>query len=169
MSAEQNFNRDSEWLQLAPPIGLVVSTLALKESGLVAARQTPVDSAAAQAHIDDDDEMPALADPWTFFSKILGWRAQDVFGSPGGAPLPEDLAVRLTELATTLQPSWAVRAPKGSEAAYQLLIRIEAPGPRGCAVSAERGEALPRPGDREEGRIAGDYQHDADRHRLSRT
>lgn len=128
MTVEQTFNRDSEWLQLAPPVGLVVSTLALRESGLVAARQTPVDSAAAQALIDDDDEMPALADPWAFFAKILGWRAQDVFGSPGGAPLPEDLAVRLTELATTLQPSWAVRAPKGSEAAYQLLVRIEAPG-----------------------------------------
>lgn len=137
MTIEPNFDRDTEWLQLAPPVGLVVSALALKEAGLVAARQTPVDTAAARELIAEDVEAPALADPWQLFACLLGWRAADVAGAPGGPPLPEHLTIRLTDLGTTLEPTWAVRASKGAEdgPTHQLLVRIEA---RGVAPDAKK-------------------------------
>jgi hypothetical protein len=40
MTIEPKFDLDTEWLQLAPPVGLVVSSLALNEANLVATRQT---------------------------------------------------------------------------------------------------------------------------------
>jgi hypothetical protein len=143
MTAEIQFDRDTEWLQLAPPVGLVVSAQALKEMRLVAAHQTPVDTAAAREHIEEDDEKPALADPWAFSTQVLGWRAQDVAGAPGGPPIPEPLK----ELTTTLEPTWAVRAPKGAEngSTHQLLIRIEEHGVEPGAKKALAGwEATPQ-------------------------
>src|SRR5262249_33961318 len=103
MTDDIQFDRDTEWLQLAPPVGLVVSAQALKEMRLVAARQTPVDTAAAREHVEEDDEKPALADRWAFSTQVLGWRPQDVAGAPGGPLIPEHLVVPLKELATTLE------------------------------------------------------------------
>ena len=132
MADDTYVDRDTDWLMLAPPVGLVVSALALKEMRLVAARQTPVDTVASREHIEEDDEKPALADPWAFFSQVLGWRPQDVAGATGGPPIPEHLVIRLTDLGTTLEPTWAVRAAKGAEdgPTHQLLVRIEDRGVR---------------------------------------
>ena len=129
---------DTEWLQLAPPVGLVISALALKDLGLVAARQTPVDTAAAREHIAEDTDEPALADPWRFFQSVLGWIAQDVAGAPDGPPIPEHLIVHLRDVNTTLEPTWAVRAAKGAPEhgpTHQLLVRIEE---RGVAPDAKK-------------------------------
>ncbi|MGA7329274.1 MAG: DNA methyltransferase [Rhodomicrobium sp.] len=140
-------DRDTEWLQLAPPVGLVVSAHALKELGLVAARQTPVDSAAVREHVAEDIDDPALADPWKFFQAVLGWRAQDVAGAPVGPPIPEHLIVHLKDVNTTLEPSWAVRAAiaPGDGPTHQLLVRIEERGVEPDAKKALDGwEATPQ-------------------------
>ena len=141
-------DRDTEWLQLAPPVGLVVSALALKELGLVAAHQTPVDTAAARVHVAEDVDDPALADAWQFFQAVLGWRTQDVAGAPDGPPIPEHLIVHLQDLNTTLEPTWAVRAAKDTpedRPTHQLLVRIEERGIEPGAKHALEGwEATPQ-------------------------
>lgn len=129
MADDSSFDRDTEWLMLAPPQGLVVSTFALKEANLPPTRQTPIDTAQAAEFINvDDDEAPHLLDAWAFFEVVLGWRAQDVAGAPGGPPLPDSLTIRLPDLDATLEPTWAVKARVGSYDGYQLLVRLEAAG-----------------------------------------
>ena len=122
MTIEPKFDPDTEWLQLAPPVGLVVSSLALSEAKLVPTRQTPVDTNSVRPYIEDEDlDKPALRDPWAFFSQVLGWRPQDVAGTPGGPVLLAELTVRADD-GTPLEPTWALRAAKGEEAPHQLLI-----------------------------------------------
>jgi hypothetical protein len=146
MEEETTIDRDTEWLLLAPPQGLVVSALALKEAGLVPTRQTQVDTARAAEFINLDDETsPHLRDPWRFFSTVLGWRSKDVAGSPDGPALPDRLVVRLQELDTILAPTWAVRATAAVENEFQLLIRVEASGVQPDARGALEGwEATPQ-------------------------
>ena len=57
--------------------------------------------------------------------KILGWRAAQVAGAPGGPALPADLFVRVEESDTELAPHWAVTEP---EKGWQILVRMEGPG-----------------------------------------
>jgi hypothetical protein len=67
----------------------------------------------------------ALADPWAFFARILGWREHQVAGLPGGLALPEGLSVLVDEADTELTPHWAVIDPAGRPT---LLVRIEDEG-----------------------------------------
>jgi hypothetical protein len=114
-----------EWLDLVQPTGLVVAKNVLKNFGLVAERQTQVQSAEVAAQLRTKTEGPALQDPWAFVSSVLGWEPHLVAGAPGGPPIPNELMVRLPEHDTTLAPNWAVRelAPDGLQ--FQLLVRIE--------------------------------------------
>jgi hypothetical protein len=114
-----------EWLDLVQPTGLVVAKNVLKNFGLVAERQTQVQSAEVAAQLRTNTEGAALQDPWAFVSSILGWELHLVAGAPGGPPIPNELLVRLAEHDTTLAPNWAVRelAPDGPP--FQLLVRIE--------------------------------------------
>jgi hypothetical protein len=128
MAAEVKRDPDLEWLDHVRPIGLVVAPILLKDLGLVPTRQTQVDSAQAAAHIPEDESKPALNDPWGFVQEVLGWEAEHVVGSPGGAPLPDELHVSLTQQATTLSPTWAVRELGDSVRQWQLLVRIEPAG-----------------------------------------
>ncbi len=114
-----------EWLGHVQPIGLVVAPAVLSRHGLAPEEQGRADTEAAAALLAEADEGPALADPWAFFSQILGWRPAQVAGAPGGPDLPADLSAWLPESETRLAPHWAVQAPDGSG---QLLVRLEAPG-----------------------------------------
>ena len=93
--------------------------------------QTRADSErCASSHAEDDGDDEAARslrpqDPWTFFEDILGWRAAQVAGAPGGLPLPEDLSLKVEESDTEIAPHWAVADPDGG---WQILVRIEAPG-----------------------------------------
>jgi len=98
-----------EWLDLVQPTGLVVAKSVLKNFGLVAERQTQVQSAEVAAQLRANTEGPALHDPWAFVSSILGWEPHLVAGAPGGPPIPNELMVRLPAHDTTLAPTWAVR------------------------------------------------------------
>jgi hypothetical protein len=121
-----------EWLGYVQPVGLVLSPAILDRYGLVPQEQTRADGDAVAACLMPEGEARALADPWSFFSRILGWRAHQVAGLPGGRPLPDGLSVAIDEADTVLEPHWAVIDPKGRPT---LLVRIEERG----VVPDERG------------------------------
>jgi hypothetical protein len=94
-----------------------------------------------RALLSGNDDRPALPDPWAFFVQILGWRAKQVAGAPGGPALPIDLSVRAEESDTELVPHWAVTDP---DKHWQILVRIEGPGVEPEARGALKGwEATP--------------------------
>jgi N-6 DNA Methylase len=116
---------NAEWIGNVQPIGLVVAPAVLARLGLNPAEQTRVDSEAVRALLSREDDGPALPDPWAFFTQILGWRAKQVAGAPGGSVLPETLSVRAEESDTDLVPHWAFADPGNG---WQILIRVEGRG-----------------------------------------
>src|SRR5262245_44896187 len=114
MSASENFDPDTEWLDHVRPTGLVVARDILKELGLVPLRQSPIDSKGAQQLIAENRDAPALSAPWTFMQRVLEWPADRVAGAPGGPSVPESLDFRVSEHETTLKPDWAVLGAKGT-------------------------------------------------------
>src|SRR5204863_8155900 len=88
---------NAEWIGNVQPIGLVLAATVLARHGLNPAEQTRADSDAMRALLSGDEDGPALPDPWTFFAQILGWRAAQVAGAPGGPALSEDFSVHVEE------------------------------------------------------------------------
>lgn len=123
--ADPVFDPTLEWQDHIRPEGLVVAPSLLKELDLVPERQTQADTALVGETLSQG-ESPALAEPWPFFQRVLGWTAPLVAGAPGGPPLPEDLTRSVPGHDTVLAPHWAVRAAGGAEG-WQLLVRIEPP------------------------------------------
>jgi hypothetical protein len=144
MVAEIKRDPDLEWIDYVRPVGLVVAPVLLKELGLAPARQTQADTAVVAEHVKEDASKPAFNNPEKFFQDVLGWETKHVAGSPGGPKLPDDFHVRLPDHDTTLNPTWAVAELGGGDKAWQLLVRIEAPGidPDGRAA-LEGWEATP--------------------------
>jgi hypothetical protein len=132
---------NAEWIGNVQPIGLVLAATVLARYGLNPAEQTRADSEAVRALLSGDDDGPALSDPWAFFAQILGWRATQMAGAPGGPTLPAELFVRVEESNTELMPHWAVTDP---DKGWQILVRIEGPGVKPEARGALDGwEATP--------------------------
>jgi hypothetical protein len=145
MPIERNRDPDLEWIDHVPPVGLVVAPSLLKELGLPPQRQTPIDTGIVAELIGTESTKPALADPWPFVERVLGWEARNVAGAPGGPVLPDDLLVPLPEHSTTLKPTWAVAELGDPDRRWQLLVRIEAPGINPDARNALDGwEATPQ-------------------------
>jgi len=119
------FDPNEEWLGHVQPIGLVIAPVVLKAYDLVPEQQTRSDTEAVKPHLSQNESGPALLDPWAFFADILGWRPSRVAGSPGGAPIPDDLVLRLEESDIEIAPHWAVADPEGG---WQMLVRVEAAG-----------------------------------------
>jgi hypothetical protein len=113
-----------EWLGYLQPVGLVLSPTILDRYGLVPEEQTRADGEAVAVCLSPESEARALVEPWSFFSRILGWREDQVAGQPRGQPLPGGLSVAIDEADTILEPQWAVISPGGRPT---LLIRIEEP------------------------------------------
>jgi hypothetical protein len=129
VATEVRHDPDLEWLDHVRSVGTVVAPSLLKELGLSPLRQSPIDTGAASALIEEDTSKPALADPWSFAQQVLGWEARHVAGAPGGLAIPdEELLISLPEHATLLRPTWAVAELGGGERRWQLLVRIEAAG-----------------------------------------
>jgi hypothetical protein len=119
------FDPNEEWLGHVQPVGLVVAPVVLKSYELVPEQQTRSDTEAVKPHLSQTDSGPALLDTWTFFADILGWRPGRVAGSPGGAPIPDELVLRIEESDIEIAPHWAVADPEGG---WQMLVRIETAG-----------------------------------------
>ncbi|TBE15324.1 Eco57I restriction-modification methylase domain-containing protein [Rhizobium ruizarguesonis] len=137
MTIDINRDPDLEWLDLVPPVGLVVAPTLLKELGLIPPRQSAIETGEVAEIIGDDLATPALSDPWAFVEKVLGWEARHVAGAPGGPAVPDDLLVALPEHGTTLSPTWAVAELGDGERRWQLLVRVEA-----CGVDPDGRNAL---------------------------
>lgn len=119
------FDPNEEWLGHVQPVGLVIAPVVLKAYDLVPEQQTRADTEAVKPHLSQTDSGPALLDPWAFFADILGWRPSRVAGSPGGAPIADELVLRIEESDIEIAPHWAVADPEGG---WQMLVRIEAAG-----------------------------------------
>jgi hypothetical protein len=116
---------NAEWIGNVQPVGLVLAATVLARHGLNPAEQTRADSEAVRTLLSDEDQGPALPDPWKFFTQILGWHAAQVAGVAGGPALPADLSIRVEESNTDLTPHWAVADP---DKGWQILVRIEGHG-----------------------------------------
>jgi hypothetical protein len=114
-----------EWLGYVQPVGLVLSPAILDRYGLVPEEQTRADGDAVGACMTPEGEARALADPWSFFARILGWREHQIAGLSGDRSLSDGLSVPIDEADTVLEPHWAVIDPEGRPT---LLVRIEEPG-----------------------------------------
>ena len=88
---------NAEWIGNVQPTGLVVAANVLARHGLNPAEQTRADTEAVRALLSADEDGPALLDPWSFFTQVLGWRAAQVAGAPDGPALPADLSIRVEE------------------------------------------------------------------------
>ena len=146
MAAELKRDPDLEWLDHVQPVGLVVAPVLLKELGLAPSRQTQADTARRRrARSAMTIASPRLHDPWAFFEQVLGWEARHVAGSPGGPPLPDELLVALAGARhdARARPGRSPELGDG-DTAWQLLVRIEAPGVDPDARGALEGwEATP--------------------------
>ena len=111
-----------EWLGYVQPVGLVLSPVILDRYGLVPEEQTRADGEAVAACLAPEGNARALADAWSFFSRILGWREHQVAGLLVDRPLLDGLSVAIDEADTVLEPHWAVIDPEGRPT---LLVRIE--------------------------------------------
>ena len=69
-----------EWLGYVQPVGLVLSPAILYRYGLVPEEQSRADGDAVAACLAPAESLRALADPWKFFARILGWREHQVAG-----------------------------------------------------------------------------------------
>jgi hypothetical protein len=124
---------NEEWLGHVQPVGLVVAPIVLERYGLTPEIQTRIETEAARAFISPKPEdgktkavdQRALKDSWAFFQGVLGWRASQVAGAPGGPPPDEDLILKVEESDTEIAPDWAVADPEGG---WQMLVRVEAQG-----------------------------------------
>ncbi|TCA58082.1 hypothetical protein E0H71_00325 [Rhizobium leguminosarum bv. viciae] len=135
------FDPNEEWLGHVQPVGLVVAPVVLKAYELVPEHQTRSDTEAIKPHLSLKDSGPALVDPWAFFADILSWPPNRVAGSPGGAPIPDELVLRIEESDIEIVPHWAVADPEGG---WQMLVRVEAAGVDPDARGALEGwEATP--------------------------
>ena len=47
--------------------------------------QTRADTSEVEELVTEDERKPALADPWAFFERVLGWEARHVAGAPAAA------------------------------------------------------------------------------------
>lgn len=121
---------NSEWLGHVQPVGLVIAPSVLARHGLVPEEQTRLDTEEVAPLLSQEEDGPAVADPWGFFLQVLGWRPGQVAGAPGGPDLPEELSAWLPESETRLAPDWAVAEPGGG---WQLLVQL---APRGIDPDA---------------------------------
>jgi hypothetical protein len=118
-----------EWLGYVQPVGLLVAAAALVHRGIIPDRNV----ASLQERLDaitraDMDAEPIVSDFAEFVTSFLGWEHHDLAGASGGPLLPDELAAELIEFAERLTPTYAVPAAENAEGAWQMLIRVEAPG-----------------------------------------
>jgi len=124
-----------EWLGYLQPTGLLFSSAALTQRGVlpdanVGAFQEQLDAFARRGI----DTPPTVADFPLFAQAILGWRASDLAGAPDGPPLPESLEANLVEYEERLAPTFAVpgqTAPVAGRCSSSSRSRISSSTLRG--------------------------------------
>lgn len=118
----QQLKPEHEWLGHVQPTGLVVSTLVLDELSLVPQPQDAVDTAQF-AEVLDETGGPLLPDAWALLRDVLKWPEAMIAGLPGTDLIPVELCHSLADHETLLQPTYALKGPRGE--GWQLLVRVE--------------------------------------------
>ena len=116
-----------EWLGYLQPTGLLFSSAALTQRGVL----PDTNVGALQEQLDafvrsDIDAPPTVSDFPLFAQAFLGWRASDLAGASDGPALPESLEANLVEYEERLAPTFAVPAADGT-GGWQMLVIIEGP------------------------------------------
>jgi hypothetical protein len=126
-----------DWISTLQPVGLVVSPPALVAAQAVPDRNIVREQQRLQALVVQDKPSPRgprrpprVADFLEVAREVLGWDTSFVAGSPGGEPMPDDLAVMLQAFGETLRPTYAVKNLDRSAGApaWQLLVQVLPPG-----------------------------------------
>jgi hypothetical protein len=123
-----------EWLGLLQPVGLVVSPLALAKSQATIDRSQAVELQQRLLAIVSTNAIPEhikegtawIEDFPPFAGQVLDWQAEDLVGSPGQSPVPEELEMALPDYGEILRPTYAVPDPDSGQ--WLMLIQIVKPG-----------------------------------------
>jgi hypothetical protein len=110
------------WIGYVQPTGLVVSPAVLVQHTIGADSNV----GAEQVRLGDlvSPDTKRVTDIPVFMQTMLGWQPGDI------TPAPDDLAVPLPELGTTLRPTYVVRDPLPTDGAppWQMLVGVEPDG-----------------------------------------
>lgn len=133
MATDPELRVHRDWIGLLQPVGLVVSPPALltarafpdknilkEQQALLALVTPPASSAPEPRGLLPPPPLPLHFEPLA--TEVLGWKANQLVGGPGGA-LPDSLEVVLPEFGDTLRATYAVRAPKEDDAEWLLLVQ----------------------------------------------
>ncbi len=133
MANDYTIRRHLEWLGYLQPVGLVVSPPALADAQAFTNEQIIPDHSRFLECVSEvtlegkDDTTQAVTDFPRFCTHVLGWEPADLAGLPGGAALPDDLEVTLTDFNETLRPTYAVpelgTVPEG-QLPWLMLIQV---------------------------------------------
>lgn len=133
MAGYNGTDETTEWLNYLQPEGLVLGANVLRQHSLTPIRQTPLDTEDAIAALGLDVDAPrsadrsfVLADPWSFFERVLEWPTRLVAGAPGGPPMPDDLTRTLPEHTTLLSSDLALmwNGPAETGVTAQALVLL---------------------------------------------
>lgn len=118
-----------EWLGFVQPTGLVVSPTALVRAGATLERADAEGQRLLRACVEGDgngsEDAPVATDFVRFAEQVLGWSFSPMGYAGGDAgPIPEELAVTLTDYSVTLRPDYAVRERDPESSDWQLLVRV---------------------------------------------
>ena len=110
------------WIGYVQPTGLVVSPVVLANHTIGADSNVGAEQVRLVELVTPDSNR--VTDIPAFVQTLLGWQPDDLL------PAPEDLAVPLPELDTTLRPTYVVRDPTPADGApqWQMLVSVEPDG-----------------------------------------
>jgi hypothetical protein len=118
-----------EWLGYVQPVGLVVSIPAMLDANVRINQNIAPDHRRFLESLPTDKDgepVPEVAKFPEFAQTVLGWLANDLYGSPGAPPVPENLEVALPDYNETLRPSYALREfePAAGTREWILLVKV---------------------------------------------
>ena len=130
---DPNTRAHLEWLGFIQPNGLVLSAPALVKAGAILNRQDAEGQALLdgclhqQAVLPGPDSEPCVRDFRAFAGTVLGWGfSPKGYAGTEEVPVPDDLAVVLSDYGETLTPDFAVRErdPQNGASPWQLLVQV---------------------------------------------
>ena len=135
---DPNIAAHQEWLGFVRPTGLVVSSPALVQAGVILNRRDAEGQRLLNECIGDPDGKPHLPDFPTFAETVLGWQFVPTgYAGMEGTPIPPELELSIPDTGEVWRPTFAVRGEVASRRAppsqngkdnapppWQLLVTV---------------------------------------------
>ena len=135
---DPNIAAHQEWLGFVRPTGLVVSSPALVQAGVILNRRDAEGQQLLNECIGDPDGEPHLPDFRTFAEAVLGWQFLPTgYAGMEGTPIPPELELSIPDTGEVWRPTFAVRGEVASRRAppsqngkdnppppWQLLVTV---------------------------------------------